>query len=57
MLSHKQNEANWLYMNNRFRLYSLRFCHKIIGSGKKPLYLYNHTHKTDVHDINVRKKA
>lgn len=55
-ISHTLVSAKWLNMSNRRKLHSLILYHKIITS-KTPPYLYNKiTFRTDVHNLNLRRK-
>lgn len=55
-ISHKLKEIPWLNMINRRKLHKLCFYHKLI-LHKMPPYLYNKiTYRTDVHNINIRRK-
>lgn len=56
-ISHKIKEINWLNMINRRLLHASVFCHKIVTTQKPP-YLYNKiVFRTDVHNINIRRKS
>lgn len=55
-VSHKLKDAGWLNMRDRFRLLQACCFHKIMLS-RLPGYLYNGiTFRTDVHNINIRRK-
>lgn len=55
-VTHKLKDINWLTMNNRLKLATLCLYHQIVLS-KQPVYLYNKIRfRTDVHNINIRKK-
>lgn len=55
-VTHKLKDLNWLSMVNRRRYHSICFFHKLI-TLKTPAYLYNRIRfRTDVHNINIRKK-
>lgn len=56
-ISHKLSELRWLNMENRARLHSLTFYHKILLSNS-PIYLRRKvTFRTDIHNLNVRSKG
>lgn len=55
-ISHMLGPTNWLSMENRFKMQRLCYYHSVI-SKKAPSYLYNKiTYRTDVHNVNIRKK-
>lgn len=55
-ISHKLKDSSWLNMYNRRRLHMACLFFKIIKSNA-PSYLHNKlTYRTDVHNINVRRK-
>lgn len=55
-ISHKLKDAKWLNMSKRFKLQSACLFHCVINS-KKPGYLYNKiTYRTDIHNLNIRRK-
>lgn len=55
-VSHRLKDTNWLSIKNRYKLKSMCFYHSIV-TKKAPQYLYNKlTFRTDVHNINIRKK-
>lgn len=55
-ISHKLSEAGWLSMNNRRILHMCCFYYKIL-KYKNPEYLLDKIRfRTDVHNINIRKK-
>lgn len=55
-ISHKLKDAGWLNMRDRFRYFQACFFHKLMLS-QQPGYLYNTiTFRTDVHNINIRRK-
>lgn len=56
-VSHKLGELNWLSMENKLKLRTLCQYHQIL-STKTPPYLYDKIRfRTDVHNINIRKKT
>lgn len=55
-ISHKLNDAKWLNMYNRRKLHMTLFFYKII-KYKSPSYLHDKiSYRTDVHNVNVRRK-
>lgn len=55
-VSHRLKDLGWLNMYNRRLLHSLCFYYKII-KYRCPPYLYNKlTFRTDVHNVNIRRK-
>lgn len=55
-VSHKLKEIGWLNMYNQRVLHAVCFFYKII-KYKTPPYLYKKIkHRTDVHNLNVRRK-
>lgn len=55
-VSHALEIANWLNMNNRYIYQTASLIHKIITT-KKPCYLHRKiTYRTDVHNLNLRRK-
>lgn len=55
-ISHKLLECKWLNMENRYLLNAVVFYHKIM-LYKTPPYLYARlTFRTDVHNLNIRRK-
>lgn len=55
-ISHKLKDADWLSMFNRRKLHSLCFYYNILKT-KKPEYLHRKiSFRTDVYNINLRKK-
>lgn len=55
-VSYKLKELNWLNMLDRRKYHSLCFFHRLILL-KSPQYLYNKIRfRTDIHNINIRKK-
>lgn len=56
-ISHKIKEINWLNMANRRLLHAL-VCFQRIVTTKSPPYLYNKIRfRTDIHNLNVRRKS
>lgn len=56
-ITHKLKTAKWLNMLNRRKLHSICFYHKILES-KKPPYLYQKIrYRSDIHNINVRRRG
>lgn len=55
-VSHKLPELGWLNMANRRKVHSICFFFKII-KYRTPPYLYNKiTFRTDVHNLNIRRR-
>lgn len=55
-ISYKLQEAQWLSMHNRRELHFACFCHRLLLI-KTPPYLHRRLQfRTDVHNINIRKK-
>jgi len=56
-ISHTLAKIKWLNMSNRRTLHSLCLFHRILLS-KKPPYLHRKiSHRTDVHNVNIRFKG
>ena len=55
-ISHTLKIVNWLNMRNRLHLLTVTMIHKIL-IDKKPTYLHRKIRfRTDVHNVNVRRK-
>lgn len=55
-VTYKLKELKWITMENKRKYHALCFFHKLIKL-KSPQYLYNKIRfRTDVHNINIRKK-
>lgn len=55
-ISHKLKELKWLNMQSRRTLHKRCFFYKIINSGTPPYLHRKLSFRTDVHNVNVRRK-
>lgn len=55
-ISHKLVDAGWLNMVRRRRFHTLCFIYKVMSTATPPYLFYKITFRTDVHNINIRRK-
>lgn len=55
-VSYALKDAKWLNMKNRYHLLTVCFYHRILTQKTPPYLYYKIRYRTDVHNVNVRRK-